>query len=189
MEEAEGRMGGTDRRGRDVGGTRQPSVLTHLPAVGVSQRAAVDLVEDVAGQHHLVHLHLALREHLCDKDSAVHVPGGAAKPQLSRGDPAHLPQPFRTISDVSLIQGGREKPPHKQQILARLNRWGEKHPRQPRCSQQSISLPFWGSFEHLGVQTLLQSREEDQGLLPEHHPQRSARDRLVSDAHLEESGR
>jgi len=31
--------------------------------------------------------------------------------------------------------------------------------------------------------------EEDGGLLPEHHPQRSARDRLISDAHLEDSGR
>lgn len=58
------------------GGIHQPSVPTHLPAVGVSQRAAVDLVKDVASQHHLVHLRLAPGEHLGDKDSAVHIPGG-----------------------------------------------------------------------------------------------------------------
>lgn len=104
-------MGTREQKMGGGGDTHQPSVPTHLPIVGISQRAAIDLIEDVTGQHHLIHLRLALREHLGDKDPAIYISGGAAEPQLSPRDPAQLPKLFHTISDIPLIQGGREKSP------------------------------------------------------------------------------
>lgn len=111
--------GSRGEQGAGEGGTPQPSVPTHLPREGVSQCATIDVIEDVTGQHHLVHLCLALGEHLGDKDSAIQVPGGAVEPQFSPRDPAWLR--FCTIHNISPIHGMQGKAPLGQQILARLS--------------------------------------------------------------------
>lgn len=49
-------------------------------------------------------------------------------------------------------------------------------------------FPFLGRFQGCADQIPLESGEEDQEFLPEHHPQGSAWDCLINTAHLKDSG-
>lgn len=172
-------------RGRR-GGTALPSVPTHLPGAGVSQGAAVDLVQDVPGQHHLVHLRLAPREHLGDKDSAVHVPGSAAEPQLSPRDPARLPS--SSTHDISPKHGMQGKATSWTARTGKAGLMGRKAPKTAPMLSTGCLFPFLGHFQCCDDQIPLQSGEEDTEFLPKHHPLCSAWDCLINTAHLKESG-
>lgn len=65
---------------------------------------------------------------------------------------------------------------------------GRKAPRTAPVLSAGYLFPFLGHFQGCADQIPLQSGEEDQEFLPEHHPQRSARDCLIRTAHLKESG-